>query len=909
MARLSLKAVEERVAPLAGRETYDREFIFDLLLAFGKPQGNVTRLRNGVLNVAADPVSEVAQKNTVYFKETTGDPLTVMEELKTSPAVVRFSTRFVIVTDYVDLIVTDTKTGETIGFPIREIDQHFTFFLPWAGMEKAQYITEAHADVKAAERMGRLFDELLHANPGLFDDDRGRHALNIFFTRLLFCFFAEDTGIFKENQFTNAVGSHTQSDGSDTAEFLTNIFAALDTESPTDKPNHLADFPYVNGRLFTMTEEHVVPRFTKTAREELISSGMLIWREINPDIFGSMFQAIVTPGKRSDLGQHYTSVPNILKTIEPLFLDALKSELDAAYDSERRLVRLLDRIADIKVFDPACGSGNFLIIAYKELRKVEHAILGRLAELSSTYQVLWADSRISIENFYGIEIDDFATEVAVLSLWIAKHQMNSEFREKFGVSIPLIPLKEAGQIRARNATRVDWNEVCPNDGKSEIYLIGNPPYVGAKTQTKDQKADYDFVFEGRPYSKNLDYIALWFVKGADYIQDTNAALAFVTTNSVAQGEHVGLMFPMLFAKGIEIGFAYTSFKWENNAKRNAGVTVAVIGLRNKSSGQKYIYTDGLQIAADNINGYLADGAVVFIERRKTPLGPLPAMVFGSMPRDGGGLILSPSERSQMLAIAPDAAPFIKRYVGSTEVINDGERYCLWITDRDTSAAHAIAPVAARLRRVADERSKSDAASTAAFAAQPHRFVQISYKPTDSIIVPSVSSERRAYMPMGFLGADSVVSNLAFAIYDAEPWLFALLNSSMHMVWTRAVGGQLETRIRYSNTIVYNNFPVPSLSDAVKEKLTFAALRVLDVREYHCEQTLAELYDPDNMPQDLRDAHAQIDVLVDSIYSKKPYETDEQRLSDLFAMYERMTAEEAAKAPMNKTRAPRKAASK
>ena len=900
MARLSLKAVEERVAPLAGREEYDREFIFNLLLAYGKPQGNVTRLRNGSLNVATDPSTEVAQKNVVYFKETTSDPLEVIEELKSTPAVVRFSTRFVIVTDYVELVAHDIKTNETIGFPIREIDQHFTFFLPWAGMEKAQYVAESHADVKAAERMGKLFDELLQANPGIFDDERGRHSLNIFFTRLLFCFFAEDTGIFGDNQFTNAIGSQTQSDGSDLAEFLTYLFKALDTENAADKPKHLAEFPYVNGRLFTVKDDQVVPRFTKQARDELIASGTLIWRDINPDIFGSMFQAIVTPGKRSDLGQHYTSVPNILKTIEPLFLDDLKTELNEAQDSERRLMRLLDRITDIKVFDPACGSGNFLVIAYKELRKLEHAILERLAELSSSHQVLWADSKISIENFYGIEIDDFAVEVAILSLWIAKHQMNREFREKFRVEIPLIPLKETGQIRAGNATRVDWNVVCPNDGETEIYLIGNPPYAGAKTQTKDQKADYDFVFKGRPYSKNLDYIALWFVKGSDYIEDSPAALAFVTTNSVAQGEHVGLMFPMIFAKGVEIGFAYTSFKWENNAKRNAGVTVAVIGLRNTSADPKYIYTDDLQIAARIINGYLADGAMIAIERRKSPLGPLPEMAFGSMPRDGGGLILSASERAEMLSSDPTAEPFIKRYVGSSEVINGGERYCLWITDREAATAREMPSVGGRLRRVADERADSKAASTAAFAAQPHRFVQISYKPTDAIVVPSVSSERRQYIPVGYVGPETVVSNLAYAVYDAQPWLFALLTSRMHMTWTRAVGGKMKTDFRYSNTIVYNNFPVPPLSDATKEKLTVAALRVLDVREYHCEQTLAELYDPDKMPQDLRDAHAAIDTLVDSIYSKKRYETDEQRLSDLFAMYERMTAEEAAKAPAKKT---------
>lgn len=902
MARLNLKAVEERVAPLAAREVYDREFIFDLLLAYGKPQGNVTRLRNGSLNVAIDPVTEVAQKNVVYFKETASDPLEVIEDLKSSPAVVRFSTRFVIVTDYTELVAHDIKTNETIGFPIREIDQHYTFFLPWAGMEKVQYVAESHADVKAAERMGKLFDALLQANPGIFDDELGRHALNIFFTRLLFCFFAEDTGIFGDNQFTNAIGSQTQSDGSDLAEFLTDLFKALDTENAADKPKYLAEFPYVNGRLFTVKNDQVVPRFTKQARDELIASGTLIWRDINPDIFGSMFQAIVTPGKRSDLGQHYTSVPNILKTIEPLFLDDLKTELNEAQDSERRLMRLLDRITDIKVFDPGCGSGNFLVIAYKELRKLEHAILERLAELSASHQVLWADSKISIENFYGIEIDDFAVEVAILSLWIAKHQMNREFREKFRVEIPLIPLKETGQIKAGNATRVDWNEVCPNDGETEIYLIGNPPYVGSSMQTKEQKSEFSAVFGQRPFSKNLDYISLWFIKGSDYIRGTRAELAFVTTNSVAQGEHVGLMFPTIFNMDIEIGFAYTSFKWENNAKHNAGVTVAVIGLRNESDAPKYIFSDGLEIAAKNINGYLADGPSISMPRRMRPLTvDLPPMAFGSKPTDGGWLILDDVQQREILTSDARATRFIKRYVGSEELINGKMRYCVWVDDDEVEAARAIPVLAERFERVRAERLDSKAASTVDFAERPHRFKQRSYQASPSVLVPAVSSENRDYIPIGYLGPDTVISNAAFAIYDAEPWLFALLTSRMHMAWTRAVGGQLETRLRYSNTIVYNNFPVPPLSEATKEKLTVAALRVLDVREYHCEQTLAELYDPDKMPQDLRDAHAEIDALVDSIYSKKPYETDEQRLSDLFALYERMTAEEAAKAPAKKTR--------
>lgn len=901
MARLNLRAVQERVAPLAGRETYDREFIFDLLLAYGKPQSSVTRLRKGDLNVAADKASEVVQKKVVYFKESTSDSLTVLEELKTAPDVVRFSTRFVIVTDYVDLFAADTKTSETIGFPIREIDQHFTFFLPWAGMEKAQYVAEAHADVRAAERMGKLFDELLHANPGLLEQPHGRHALNLFFTRLLFCLFAEDTGIFAENHFTNTVASHTLSDGSDTAELLTNLFTALDTANAADKPKHLAAFPYVNGRLFTMSPDHVVPKFTKAAREELINAGKLIWREINPDIFGSMFQAIVTPGKRSDLGQHYTSVPNILKTIEPLFLDALKDELDVGHNSVRKLEGLLDRISTIKVFDPACGSGNFLVIAYKELRKLEHALLERLAELDSKHQVLFTESRISIESFYGIEIDDFAVEVAILSLWIAKHQMNAEFKDKFGVSIPLIPLKEAGQVKQGNATREDWNAVCPNDGETEMYLIGNPPYGGSTMQSKSQKMDFEVAL-GRTYPKKLDYVAIWFVKGANYIEQTRAELAFVTTNSVSQGEHVGLMFPMLFNKGIEIGYAYTSFKWENNAKRNAGVTVAVISLRTVRPGQKFIFTDGLQIEASNINGYLADAPSIYLYRRSRALSPiLPRMIYGSKPSDGGNLILDETEQASLLTLAPSSAKFIKRYIGSAEYINGLSRWCLVIPDDSVAQAMSIPELARRLGCVAEYRCKSTEKSTRDAAEFPNRFYFFGYKPTESIIVPSVSSVRREYIPIGYMDPDTVISNLAYAVYDAKPWSFALLTSRMHMTWTRAVGGRMKTDYRYSNLIVYNNFPVPPLSEAMKEKLTIAALRVLDVREYHCERTLAELYDPDKMPDDLRTAHADVDALVDSIYSKKPYETDEQRLSDLFGMYERMTAEEASKVPAKKTR--------
>ena len=900
MARLSLKAIEERVKPLAGRTSYDREIIFDLLLAYGRAKGNITRLRNGSLNIAADPEREVAQKNVVYFREAEGDLLQELEDLRVSPTAVKFSPRFLIVTDYTEAVVLDTKTMENRTFPLREIDQYFTFFLPWAGMEKAQYTAESHADVRAVEKMGQLFDELASANPGLLEDPSARHGLNVFFTRLLFCYFAEDTGIFTENQFTNAVGSHTLEDGSDTGDFIKDLFAALDEADPAKKPAHLANFPYVNGRLFRADAQLTVPRFSRMARELLIELGRQIWLDINPDIFGSMFQAVITPGQRSNLGQHYTSVPNILKTIEPLFLDELKEEFDAAFDSPRKLERLLDRIARIKVFDPACGSGNFLVIAYKELRRLEHAILQRQQDLGAN-DVLFNESRINIENFYGIEIDDFAVEVAILSMWIAKHQMNREFHEQFGIAIPLIPLKETGQVRAGNATRVDWNEVCPNNGTDEIYLIGNPPYVGSSMQTAEQKADFLPVFGHRKFSKNLDYISLWFVKGADYIRDSKAQLAFVTTSSISQGDHAGLLFPTVLDGSIEIGYAYSPFKWENNAKQNAGVTVTVISLRKKIRTSKWIYHDDLRVPADHINGYLVNGSDTYISRRSSPLSTVPQMVRGSQPSDGGSLIFSAQEKEQALREDNQVAPFFRRYMGSAEFINDKERHCIWVEPEQCDSAERLPVLANRIARIREFRLGRNDKATRDYASMPLRFKQPAYKPTDSIIVPRVSSERRDYVPMGYLGPETVISDAAFAVYDAEPWLFGLLTSRMHMVWTRAVGGKMKTDYRYSNTIVYNNFPVRELTDAEKQELTQLALRVLDVREYHCEKTLAELYDPELMPANLREAHEAVDAFVDGLYSKRMYETDEERLSDLFAMYEDMIAAEEAAKPAKRAR--------
>ena len=883
MARLSVADIQDRVADLARRPTYSREFIFDLLVALGRSRASVTRLRSGNLNIADNPEVEVAQKGVVYFKPTDADLHLTIAELDSSPTVTKYDTRFLIATDYENLVALDRASGETLNIAIDEVDEHFEFFLPWAGMEKAQYVAEAHADIKAAERLGKLFDELAKENS---PEDISRHSLNLFFTRLLFCFFAEDTGIFTKGLFTEKVESLTQDDGSDLQSFLTQVFDALDTEDPSAKPALVRAFPYVNGQLFARGAE-VVPRFSRQARNLLLRSGHLRWDEINPDIFGSMFQAVVDPQLRGDLGQHYTSVPNILKTIDPLFMEGLWEEFEAAQGKPVRLNRLLDRIGGIKVFDPACGSGNFLVIAYKELRRLENEILKSLGGQNLQSELF--GSRIKITNFYGIEIDPLAREVAVLSLWIAKHQMNQEFNEIFGIDIPLIPLKDAGQIVTGNAARIDWNQVCPNDGETEIYLVGNPPYVGSSMQTNAQKCDFEAYFGTDKYPRNLDYISLWFFIGAEYIAGTAAALAFVSTNSVVQGDHVGIFMPRVLSSGIEIGFAHTSFRWSNSARANAGVTVVVISLRNPSPRQKVLITDGHRRTVGNISPYLTEGASVVVERGRNPRHGMPPMTRGSQPTDGGGLIFSSAERTGAVAEDPSVERWIKRYMGASELISDKERYCLWIRVEEVEEAARSTPVKKRLERVRRFRENGKSAISREFAARPWRFLQAAHKDTEAIIVPSVSSERREYVPIGYLGPDTVISNLAFAIYDAEPWVFALVTSRMHMAWLRAVGGKLKTDFRYSNTLVYNTFPVPDLTAAQKETLTQRALRVLDVREYHSEKTLAELYDPDLMPGNLRLAHKELDDAVDALYRKSGFASDEDRLALLFDLYVQKTS--------------------
>jgi len=881
---MNITQIETLVQELAQKSPQaPADFLYDLLAAFDTPKATLSRLRQGNLNLSKN-ADEVIWKKKLFFKTATpaDDLHDLFHAVKNAPAAKKHEPRFLLVANETTLLALDTKTSDTLDTPIADLPQCFDFFLPIAGMEKAAYQSENPADVKAAEKMARLYDQITKENPA--DTPEATHALNVFLSRLLFCFFAEDTGIFQKSQFTLALESHTQPEGDDLGPYLDRLFEVLNTPE-TDRaglPNYLAAFPYVNGGLFR--GQYAAPRFSRRSRQTLLDCGALDWAAINPDIFGSMIQAVVHPDQRGGLGMHYTSVPNIMKVIRPLFLDELLDEFQAAKGDPKRLRKLHRRICRIRVFDPACGSGNFLIIAYKELRLLEMLLFRELGEF------LFSD--ISLSNFYGIELDDFAQEVATLSLWLAEHQMNQAFLAEFGRTKPALPLLASGNITHGNATRLDWKTVCPmpEDG-GEVFVLGNPPYFGARVQSEEQKTDMALVFYNVEGYNNLDYIACWFLKASDFILKHQAQCAFVTTNSICQGEQVSLLWPHILKTKLEIGFTYQSFKWANSAKYNAGVTVTIIGLRNHANQPKYIYQPDHKQAVTNINAYLVNARNVYIKKRTKPIADLPEMSFGSMPNDGGHLILNTEEYQDLLSKYPSASKFVKFLKGSKEFINDIPRWCLWIEDQDLEEALAVDFIGQRIDKLKKLRSASDRKATNNLAEKAHRFGEIRFKPTTSIIIPRHSSENRDYIPMGFLGPETVISDAANAIYDADPWIFAILTSRLHMTWVATVGGRIKTDYRYSAQLCYNTFPMPPLTPAQKTTLQQHVYQVLAEREQHPERTLAELYDPEKMPEGLRAAHRALDAAVERCYRAEPFGSDEERLEYLFRLYEKMLQEE------------------
>lgn len=879
------------------------EFIYQFLSAYGAAKTTISRLRDGSRNIA-NVVGDTGFKKQLYFRpvDKGADVYACAEALKVESVIASNDIRFVMVTDFDSVVAFDLKVDETLDTDIRILDKQYAFFLPLiAGYEKAIMYSEHPADIKASEKMGQLFDLIRERNDLSKPEDI--HALNVFLTRLLFCFYAEDTGIFQQDQMTKAIESTTSISGEDLDQFFTDLFIALNL--PDGSPEkaklaaHFQAFPYVNGGLFKADEP--IPEFSTKARRILLECGSLSWAEINPDIFGSMFQAIIDQEQRGNLGQHYTSVSNIMKVIKPLFLDKLWDALDQVRGKERKLKEFLIRLQNIRVFDPACGSGNFLIIAYKELRKIEMAVIDALNEVSSQSEMYY--SGISLSQFYGIEIDDFAHEVAILSLWLAEHQMNLEFKGKFGYADAILPLKASGNIVAGNALRLDWKQACPpvdaQGNKREVYICGNPPFLGTTERSDEQLEDMKSVFSGFRSLGYLDLVSAWFWKAANYLRGNNARSALVSTNSICQGDQTSLLWPPIFELDVLIDFCYQTFSWSNNAKDKAAVHVVIVGLKNahdESSTKPSIYQvnsgRNLKYEVSNISPYLVPGPNKAIFPHTAPLSNVNKMIFGNKPTDGGHLYVSDSERSNFIEKYPDKASWIRKILGAKEFLNGGDRWCFWLADLNLEEVMTVPEVADRCEKIKALRIKAGHAAALRGAERPHTFLQLAQPKRGSyLLVPRVSSERRKYVPMGFYSVDIISSDANQIVPDANIYEFGILTSEMHNDWMRAVAGRLKSDYRYSATLVYNTFPWPDVSVKQRSEIEFLAEEVLMIREDYPDKTLANLYDPDKMPAPLLETHKTLDRAVEKLYRSKPFADASDRLEHLFGLYEQLIAKE------------------
>ncbi len=902
--------IEQAITDLAEQPFDPATFPYAFLEAFGNKETTIKRLRAGASNKS--DLGGVLQTNNIHILTCdAGQVPKALKALKDSPATVKAKAKFILATDGADFEAEDLTSGGTVACVFKDFPDHFGFFLPLAGITTVRQISENAFDIRATSRLNRLYVELLKDNPEWGKAER-RHDMNHFMARLIFCFFAEDTDIFAgKGKFTETVAQMSAKDSSNTHEVISTLFLAMNTErnerAVAKIPRWADDFPYVNGGLFSGSMD--VPKFSKIARSYLLHVGGLDWTQINPDIFGSMIQAVAEDEERGELGMHYTSVPNILKVLNPLFLDGLRARLEEAADNARMLLNLRRRMAKIRVFDPACGSGNFLVIGYKEMRAIEVEINKRRGEPDRA-------SEIPLTNFCGIELRDFPAEIARLALVIAEYQCDVLYRGQKLALVEFLPLRNENWITCGNALRLNWLNICPPTGTGvevradnlfgspldqaeidfeneggETYICGNPPYLGNKLQSEEQKSDLSAVFEGRLEGwKSLDYVAAWLMKAADYGLQTSAASAFVVTNSICQGQQVSILWPSIFATGHAIEFAHTSFKWSNLASHNAGVIVIIVGLSNVAGKRKRLYTldaDGtaLERVCGNINPYLVDGPNLVVDARRDPPKDRASMLFGNMPRDGGHLIASPEDKAGTGRGDPIFEKYLRRFVGSEDFIQGKVRYCLWIErDQWADAARSTA-IARRLEAVRAMRLSSKAGSTRDYAKAPYRFVQIQGNAQQSaIIVPRVSSERRPYLPVGLLYAGTVVADSAFALYDAPLWSLALIASRLHLVWIAAVCGKLKTDYRYSNTLGWNTFPIPTLTDKNKVDLTRCAEDILLAREVHFPATSADLYDPEAMPENLRQAHERNDEVLERIYIGRRFRNDTERLEKLFSMY-------------------------
>jgi hypothetical protein len=807
--------------------------------------------------------------------------------------------RYVLVSDFEQFRLFDLDENTKHEFSIHEFINNIHLFGFIAGYQQRNYKDEDPVNIKAAELMGKLHDKLKAVG-------YTGHDLEVYLVRLLFCLFAEDTGIFEKSTFQEYIELHTKEDGSDLAMHLAQIFQILDT--PTEKrldnlDENLSQFPYVNGLLFT--ENLRFASFDSSMRENLLKACRLDWGGISPAIFGSMFQAAMDSQERRNLGAHFTSEKNIQKLIRPLFLDELYDEFEKAKTSLPKLDEFHDKLATLKFFDPACGSGNFLIITYRELRDLEIKVLEEIIfKKRKIRKEVMADSglkvnlliKVNVSQFYGIEIDEFASQIAQVGMWLLDHQMNLKVSEIFGQYFVRLPLKEAATIVHGNSLRIDWETVVP---KSELnFIIGNPPFYGYSMQTKAQKEDMKLVFSGVKGAGVMDYVAAWYLKAAAYIQSTKIQVAFVSTNSISQGEQVGILWNELFTKyNVEISFAHRTFNWTNEAKGKAAVHVIIVGYSLISKNDKYIYDyeditgEPHEIKVKTINPYLVEGSKTLIQKRTNPISNIPKMTKGSSPTDGGYLIINTlEEKEELINSYPDIAKYIRKYTGGREFINNIERWCLWLKDISPTELKKMPKVLERVNLVKEMRLKSSKKVTQKWADFPTLFVENRQPKTNFIIIPRVSSERRKYIPIGYLDKTIIASDSAITLPSDDKFIFGTLTSKMHVTWLKYTCGRLKSDFRYSNTLVYNNYPFPKEpSDKNRQKVETAAQKVLDIRLEFPDSSLADLYDPLAMPPKLIKAHQALDKAVDLCYRPQAFVSERNRIEFLFDLYEQYTA--------------------
>jgi hypothetical protein len=887
------------------------EFAFTFLACFGRKPNELKSLRAGTTNKSGTEHA-VLLRNTIHICVCPhGEVSKHLDMLREAPETTKWKAKLTLSTDGQSVEAENVITGETFACDYRDLADHFGFLLGLAGIATTAEIRNSAIDIKATGRLNRLYIELLKHNEDWGTAER-RHDLNQFMTRLIFCFFAEDTGIFPaDDMFTQTVDRMSDSKSENTHSVISTLFQAMDLKREDRKkeglPRWVSDFPYVNGALFAGTRD--VPKFSRIARSYLIHAGNLNWKEINPDIFGSMIQAVADDEERGSVGMHYTSVPNILKVLNPLLLDSLREQLEEAGDNVRKLSNLKKRISKIRVFDPACGSGNFLVIAYKEMRKIEAEINRRRSETH-------LKSEIPVSNFRGIEIRDFPTEIARLALIIAEYQSDELYRSQKDALTDFLPLDSKNWIVNGNALRLDWLSICPptktkvehkaddlfhdyqnqapidfeNEG-GETYICGNPPYAGKGKKTNLIQRDMKHVLARLTASAGyIDLAGCWFILAAQYLKNNSGSCAFVVTNSICQGQQLPQLWPLVLKDEVEIEFAHLSFKWRNNALNNAGVICVIIGLGNAKDTKKKIFDGDTVRQVKNINAYLLASENVYVFRRSDPLyKDLAEMITGSVINDGGNLLLDFSQK-EILKTQLENIDIFRFYTSSQDFIRGNIRYVISIEDGDLDLVIGNKEIAKRLECIKELRLHSKKKETRdSLSKSPHRFQHRARQHKKfAVIVPRVSSESRHYLPAGVVAPNVIIADTCFALIDPPIWCLALIVSRMQLTWVATVCGKLKTDFRYSNSLGWNTFPVPALTEKNKLDLTLCAEEILLAREKHFPATIADLYKPEEMPENLRQAHEKNDETLERIYIGRRFKNDTERLEKLFELYTKMT---------------------